>query len=126
LLRRHPGLGYGKPVSITNASEMGLAVVSWLTLLGPGLTAALGGGDALARHAPAEVGVLPLSQGGAMLCAGEAPALGDVNRRDPLPAYQAVGRMVAPVVAPDEALDEVAVDGMQGDDAYEWFRRFFV
>lgn len=126
LLRRHPGLGYGKPVSITNGSEMGLAVVSWLTLLGPGLTAALSGGDALAQNAPAEVSVLPLSQGGAMLRAGEAPALGDVNRRDPLPVYQAVGRMVAPVVAPDEALDEVAVDGMQGDDAYDWLRRFFV
>jgi hypothetical protein len=100
--------------------------VSWLTLLGPALTAALGGGDALARNAPAEVGVLPLGQGGAMLRAGEAPALGDANRRDPLPVYQAVGRMVTTVVAPDEALDEVAVDGMQGDDAYDWLRRFFV
>lgn len=126
LLRRHPGLGYGKPVSIANASEMGLAVVNWLTLLGPELTAAMKGGDALAQNAPAEVGVLPLGQGGAMLRAGEAPGLGDVNRRDPLPLYQAVGRLVAPVVAPDEALDEVAVDGMEGDDAYDWLRRFFV
>lgn len=105
---------------------MGLAVVSWLTLLGPGLTAALGGREALAQNAPAEVSVLSLGPGGAMLRAGEAPALGDVKRRDRLPVYQAVGRMVAPVVAPDEALDEVAVDGMEGDDASDWIRRFFV
>lgn len=125
LLRRHPGLGYGKPVSIANASEMGLAVVNWLTLLGTGLTAAMGGIEALAQHAPADVNVLPLGPGGALLRAGAAPAVGDVNRGDPLPLYHAVGRMLAPVVAPDEALDEVAVDGMEGDDAYEWFRRFF-
>lgn len=126
LLQRHPGLGYGKPVSIANASEMGLAVVNWLTLLGPGLTAAMGGVEALAQYAPADVDVLPLGPGGALLRAGPAPAVGDVNRGDPLPLYHAVGRMLAPVLAPDEALDEVAVDGMEGDDAYEWFRRFFV
>lgn len=126
LLRRHPGLNYGEPVSIANASEVGLAVVNWLTLLGPGLTAAMGGTEALAQHAPADVSVLPLGPGGALLRAGESPAVGDVNRGDPLPLYHAVGRMLAPVVAPDEALDEVAVKGMQGDDAYDWFRRFFV
>jgi hypothetical protein len=126
LLRRHPGLGYGKPIAITNASQMGLAVVSWLTLLGPDLTAALGGRDALARSAPAEVSVLPLGKDGVILRAGAAPALGDVNRQDFLPAYQAVGRLVAPVVAPDEALDEVAVDGMKSEHRHEWLRRFFV
>jgi len=126
LLRRHPGLNYGEAVSIANASEKGLAVVNWLTLLGPGLAAAMGGVEALARLAPADVNVLPLGPAGALLRAGKAPALGDVNRGDPLPLYHAVGRMLAPVVAPDEALDEVAVKGMQGDEAYEWFRRFFV
>jgi len=126
LLHRHPGLGYGKPVSIANASEKGLAVVSWLTLLGPDMTAALGGVEAMAQDAPDEVSVLPLGPGGALVRAGTAPALGDLNRQDPLPLYHAVGRMVAPVVAPDDALDEVAVDGMEGDDAYEWLRRFFV
>lgn len=126
LLRRYPGLNYGEPVSITNASEKGLAVVNWLTLLGAGLTTAMGGVAGLTQQAPADMSVLPLGSGGALLRAGSSPAVGDLNRKDPLPLYRAVGRMLAPIVASDEALNEVAVDGMEGDEAYEWFRRFFV
>lgn len=126
LLRRFPGLGYGKPISFTNAAPAGLAATSWLTFLGPTLAGAMGGRATLKRSVPAQVSVLPLGDGGVLLRAGDAPALGDLERKDPLALYRAVGRLLAPVVAPEEALDEVAVDGMRGKAALEWLRRFFV
>ncbi|MDR6887729.1 MULTISPECIES: type VI immunity family protein [Variovorax] len=126
LHRRHPGLGYGDAVCLSNAVDRGVVAVNWLTFLGAELVAALGGSDALASSAAAEVSVLPLGQGGVILRAGEAPKLGDVNRKDLLPAYHAVGRLVGPVRATDEALDELLIDAMSEEDAYDWLRRFFV
>jgi hypothetical protein len=126
LHRRHPGLGYGDAVRLSNAVDQGVVAVNWLTFLGADLVAALGGRDALASNAPAEVSVLPLGQGGVILRAGEAPKLGDLNRKDRLPAYHAVGRLVEPVRAPDEALDELVIKGMSDEAAHDWLRRFFV
>jgi hypothetical protein len=111
---------------LSNAAERGVAAVAWLTLLGPEATAALGGPAALQRSTPAEVSVLPLGKSGVLLRAGTAPQLGDVNRQDLLPACHAVGRLVAPVLAPDEALDDLAIKGMSEEDAHDWLRRFFV
>ena len=125
LLLRHPGLGYGDAITLSNAAEHGLVAVNWLTFLGADMTEALGGQAALAAGAGADVSVLPLGQGGTMLRAGSAPQIGDVNRQDLLPACRAVGQLVAPVVAPDSALDELAINGMSEEDARDWLRRFF-
>jgi hypothetical protein len=126
LLLRHPGLGYGNAFMFSNAADEGVVAVSWLTFLGPRITADLGGLAALESRCPPEVSILPLGSGGTLLRAGSAPQLGDVNRKDRLPAYGAVGQLVAPRRATDEAFEDVVVYGMTKEDAHEWLRRFFV
>jgi len=37
-----------------------------------------------------------------------------------------VGKLVAHVVAPDEALDQIFIKGMSEERAHDWLRRFFV
>ena len=125
LLLRHPGLGYGDPISLSNAAQTGVVAVSWLTLLGAEALQLLGGLPALQAAAPAGVTVLPLGSTGAIVRAGDAPQAGDVNRRDPLPAYKTVGSLVEPARASDDALDEVAIDGMPDEEIDDWLRRFF-
>lgn len=125
LLLRHPGLGYGSAVRLSNAASDGVAAVSWLTFLGPRLTRELGGREAVARAVAPIVSVLPIGAGGVLLRAGQSPQLGDVNRRELLPEYRAVGRVVAPIRASDKALREVVVLGMDDDKADDWLRRFF-
>ena len=126
LLRRHPGLGNGNPVKLWNAADQGVAAVSWLTFLGPRLTADLGGREVLEQKCPPDVSVLPLGSGGTLLQAGPAPELGDVNRQDLLPAYRAVGQLVAPRRTPDEVFENLRIPVMSKEDANDWLRRFFV
>lgn len=126
LLLRHPGFGFGNAVKISNAADRGVVVVSWLTFLGSRITAYLGGKDALESKCPPEISVYPLGKEGVLLRAGIAPELGDVNRQELLPAYRAVGRLVAPCRTTDEAFDDVQVLGMSEEVAYDWLRRFFV
>jgi hypothetical protein len=61
-----------------------------------------------------------------ILRAGDAPQIGDVNRQETVPIYGAVGKLVAHVVAPDEALDQIFIKGMSEEAAHDWLRRFFV
>ena len=100
-------------------------VVSWLTFLGETITNELGGREALEKACPPDVALLPLDAGGCLLRAGSAPALGDVNTNDRLPAQHAVGKLVAARRASDEAFTHFAVEGMDEDTAYDWKRRFF-
>jgi hypothetical protein len=126
LLRRYPGLGYGRPVVLSNAADNGVVAVSWLTLLGPDITTDLGGRAALESQSPADVSVLPLGNRGTLLRAGDCPQLGDVNRQELLPEYRAVGHLVAPRRSTDDALDDLLISGMSDEDAHDWLRRFFV
>jgi Protein of unknown function (DUF3396) len=126
LLLRHPGLEYGNATPYTNATDKGVVVVNWLTLLGAKLTTDLGGAKNLAKTAPTGVSVLPLGPGGVVLRAGQAPQVGDVNRHDLLPLYHAVGQLVSPRRAPDEALDLIYIEGMPEEARNDWLRRFFV
>lgn len=125
LMLRHPGLGYGNRFMFSNAADKGVAAVSWLTLLGSQITADLGGLEDLQSRCSPDVSILPLGNGGALLRAGFAPELGDVNRQELLPAYRAVGRLVAPRRTTDEALGNVLVSGMSEETAHEWLLRFF-
>ncbi len=125
LLLRNPGLNYGNVSMVSNAVHAGVVVVSWLTFLGAAITADLGGRDALLERCPDNVSLFPFEKGGCILRAGAAPALGDVNRGDRLAACQAVGKLVAPRRASDEALENVLVEGMPEERASEWLRRFF-
>ena len=126
LLLRYPGLGYCDGVTLSNAANRGVVAVSWLTFLGSQITADLGGREALASRSPSEVSILPLGNGGTLLRAGAAPQLGDVNRQDLLPVYRAVGQLVAPRRASDEAFEDVVISGMSEETTNDWLRRFFV
>ncbi|WP_431108725.1 type VI immunity family protein [Variovorax paradoxus] len=126
LMLRYPGLGYGDALRMSNGAQHGVAAVNWLTFLGADAAAALGGLAALEQRAPARVSALALGKAGVILRAGDAPQIGDLNRQDTVPPYGAVGKLVAPVVAPDEALDQIYIKGMSEERAYDWLRRFFV
>ena len=125
LMLRHPGLGFGDALIMSNGARHGIAAVNWLTFLGAKATAALGGLEALERNAPEGVSALALGKAGVILRAGDAPQIGDVNRQDTMPVYGAVGKLVADVVAPDEALEQIFIKGMSDEDAHDWLRRFF-
>ncbi len=120
LMLRHPGLGFGNPVVLSNATCDGVVAVSWLTLLGKGIAADLGGRVALERRLAKDVSIEDLGDGGLLLRAGYAPSLDDVG------AYRAVGSLVAPRRTTDAELDDLVIAGMTEDDAKRWLRRFFV
>lgn len=124
LLQRHPGLAYGDSFSFSNAANSGVTAVSWLTLLGPRLSEKLGGLGRIKRGLTKGVAALPVGAGGVALRAGEKPELGDRERGDLLPEYHAVGKLVAPHRASDDALEDVLV-GMLDKDARAWLCRFF-
>ena len=126
LMLQHPGLGYGDAVRMSNGARHGITAVNWLTFLGAEAAAALGGLAALERSAPAGVSALALGKGGVILRAGDGPQTGDANQQETLPLYGAVGKLIAPLVAPGEALDRILIKGMSGEQAHDWRGRFFV
>ncbi|GGY36852.1 type VI immunity family protein [Pseudoduganella albidiflava] len=73
----------------------GVKGVGWLTALGPEILDQLGGKAALRKALPAEVALIDLPNG-IVLKAGEAPILGDRNRREPLAHYQKIYGLLAP------------------------------
>src|SRR5574343_389503 len=90
-----------------------LAHVGWLTLLGSGLTEAMGGAATL-RH-------------GAMLIAGDTPPLGDVNQRAPdIGPLREVARLTRPHWLATDRLKSSILNYMWFDtDAREaWINRF--
>ena len=125
LMVRYPGFGFGDALRTSNGAKHGVAAVNWLTFLGAEAAAALGGLAALERSVPVGVSALALGEAGAILRAGDAPQIGDVDRQETLPTYGAVGKLVAHVVAPDEALKQILIKGMSDEDARDWLRRFF-
>lgn len=125
LLLRHPGLGYGNAVTLSNAADRGIVAVSWLTFLGARITSALGGREAMESRCLSDITVLPIGFGGTVLRAGLTPALGDANRKDFLPAYRAVGQLVTPCRTTEAAFEDVVILGMSEEAAHDWLRRFF-
>lgn len=74
---------------------------SWLTLLGPGCVARLGGQDALAAAVSAHPALrLHVAGGGAVVQAGDAPSFGDPAGRDRLSAYRAAASVLRPLRMP--------------------------
>ena len=126
LMLRYPGLGFGDAVSMSNGAKDGVAAVNWLTLLGAEAAAALGGLAAIEQSTPVGVSALALGKGGVILRAGDAPQVGDTNQQEILPIYGAVGKLITPVMAPDEALEQIFIKGMSEKHTYDWLHRFFV
>ncbi|MCX4239736.1 type VI immunity family protein [Paraliomyxa miuraensis] len=124
-LARHPGLSNGDFVTWGSGVEQGLATINWLTFVGDELIAQLGGRTALeAAVETAGIGLRSYAKGAA-LQAGPLPELGSVNRRNKLESYREVGRILAPVFAPEDVLTQIDVKGFDDPDKrLAWLRRF--
>jgi hypothetical protein len=126
LSMQHPGLDISNP--ITDAIAVGrdaIKGVNWLTILGSEFADRVGGSASLRSELPNSVRVI-LVNGGVILQAGPAPRWGHVNRRDLLPDYRAVYRIVSPL---QEAIfDRYTAFSLPGGDHREktkaWLRRF--
>ena len=97
---RFPGIDIPDLETTLYAIPQGIKRVNWLTLLGAGLVDELGG----YAHLQAQLGeaiALYRVPNGVIIRAGVAPSVGDVNRKDRLPAYHEVGRVLQPVRAGD-------------------------
>lgn len=98
LVRRHAGLDVPCVENTSFVVHDGFKRVNWLTLLGAQLVERLGGADAIRGQLGEAIEVRPLETG-VLVRAGPRPEIGDVNRRDNLPLYHEVGRVLAPVRA---------------------------
>lgn len=96
---------------------------NWLTLLSDRTVRWLGGADAVLRqlHTPGGPALEPLGGGAVAIRTAAAPAVGDVERGDDLPAYRAVARAVRPA-----RLDEIPGPGpgFPDDQAQAWLDAF--
>lgn len=90
----HPGLDIANPRSVSTDIGESASGVSWQTLLGPGLTRALGGTHAIAQQLPALIVVEALPLGGARITAGPNPGAGDSTDPNTLPSHHRVARML--------------------------------
>lgn len=124
-LVKHPGISMGNLMEFGLCVEQGLANIGWLTFVGDELIDRLGGRDALGASAEgAGLGVRAYSRGIA-LQAGPVPELGNVNRRQTLPLYHEVGRILAPVFPPEDFLAKIDVKGIADpDEELAWLKRF--
>ena len=94
--RRHPGIDLAYPAMSNYAAADGIKCVNWLAFLSPGQCEQLGGVAKLTKALGSEIEVHRLPNG-VMIQAGSRPELGDVNRRQNVPLYHRVGRVLAPI-----------------------------
>lgn len=124
-LTKHPGLAMGNEMRWGTIVEKGIASIGWLTFVGDTLVDKLGGRDALAERLTGTGIGLRSYEKGVALQAGDAPELGNVNRKDTLPLYREVGAVLDPVIAPQSILENIRVTGIKDPDArLAWLRRF--
>jgi hypothetical protein len=122
---RHRGIDIARPpldaIAVGHDAVKG---VGWLTLVSRALLEKLGGQAKIRRALPADVKTTEVSRG-VVLQAGPAPELGDTNRKDLLPLYREVYRVVAPLVqiaasrSPSLDIEEDYVEKTR-----KWFARF--
>ena len=121
-LTRYPGLDLSDPSGTKFVVTKGIKGVNWFTFLGPAYVEQLGGKNKLRRALGKNVVVHDLNHGVAIQ-AGPTPQLGDVNRRDKVPIYHEVGRVLVPVRAPHPPI--FGPDGISDPDITEkWLSRF--
>lgn len=88
IARRYPGLDIADPTSVEMDLGNKAAGVYWLNLLGPELTAKLGGMEEIRNSLPDGIEVGAFSGDTCRIRLGEMPEIGDVNRRQVLPLYR--------------------------------------
>jgi len=124
LAKRYPGLELSDPAGTAYIVSKGIKCVNWLTFLNVASCERLGGVSTLMQAFDQNVVVHTLDQHGAIIQAGPAPVLGDVNRQESLPLYHQVGKVLAPIRS-QEHPRIFGPDGIPDDDATnEWLARF--
>jgi hypothetical protein len=124
-LAKHPGLSTGELMEFGSFVEQGLANIGWLTFVGDALVEQLGGRAALEAAIEGTDVKLRSYAKSVALQAGPVPELGNVNRKKKLETYREVGRIIQPVFASDEALQNLSVKGYDDpDEMLEWLKRF--
>jgi hypothetical protein len=107
------------------ANGDGVKGVGWLTILDNGFVKELGGPKKIRAALPESVDVVQV-RNGIILKAGPKPQLGDANRRNFLPEYKAVYRVIKPLA--ERAIDRYPPLSLDTDDPAEgtqtWLRRF--
>lgn len=94
---RHPGFDiFDNSNDEDIAGSDSLKTVGWITLLGAGIVKRLGGRDKIRAALPERIRIREVGDG-LMIETGDAPEIGDTNRRDPLPAYREVYKLVEPI-----------------------------
>ena len=103
----------------------GVKGVGWLTIVDDRFVKELGGPKKIREALPESVEILAV-KGGLLFKAGPRPKFGDTNRRDRLPEYKAVYKLVKPLAeraterCPALTLGEVD----SKDRTHSWLRRF--
>ena len=101
----------------------GLVSVNWITLLGDGLVAKLGGRNALSKKLPTDCEVIPLEHGVAVL-SGDIPLLGDKNTgKEELRLWRNVYQVLKPLQFVD-TIYEFDPFEFDGERTAEWLQRF--
>lgn len=125
LSQRYRGVDLADPYTFRPWLREGITSVNWLTFVGTRLLARLEVDDppGALRSSLGATAVHELPHG-VMVRAGESPALGEVNRRDFLPAYHTVGRALRRLRIPADALGQC--NSIGGDPAHtvQWLARF--
>lgn len=117
-LKRYPGLNVGTPGELC---DQGMPPVNWVTLLGPELLQQCGGVAQVQQAFTDESAIAVAALGeGAVIRAGEAPQLGDRNRRDDLPLYRRVGAYLKAF----RGDQEIELDGLTLEESEKWLARF--
>jgi hypothetical protein len=102
LAMRHPGINIASHhATWPLRDEKGVETVNWLTLVGEIPLGKLGGIKTVRAALSGTPGVdVVETQHGLILKAGDIPQIGDTNRREDLPLYRAVYRVLLPVMDP--------------------------
>jgi len=117
--RRFPGVDLGRPLMFADFLDDSLKCVNWLTGIGAPL---LERAPTLATKLPSSASVIKL-QHGILVRASAAASTGDSNRRNDLPDYAAVGRVLTPLRIPVQRLGPY--DGVGGtENTARWLARF--
>jgi hypothetical protein len=96
---RHPGIDIVRiPFDAKTVGSDGMKGVNWLTLLGADLIAELGGARQLRNRLSADIDLVACKHG-MIVKAGSVPAIGDVNRGEPLALYREVYALLEPWIS---------------------------
>lgn len=124
LAARYPGLDVQNNES--SRSELGNRTrgARWLSFLGPALVKKLKGEDAIRKALPKAVAVEPAGAG-LLIRAGDAPEIGDANKKLKTPLLRAVAELLEPVTYFEEQGLATTDFGFEDPDFFKaWERRF--